>query len=90
MDESAPYVLDKLNEDRRSKFDNNLAKVIACSLEKYVQNRYQSVDEMHEAIYSCLIDRGEATYRFGSAANFPCDCLRFYPAFLESLNCMGR
>ena len=64
MEEPAPYVLDKLSEDRRSKFDNNFARVIACSLEKSLENRYRSVDEMHEALYSCLIDRGEATYRF--------------------------
>ena len=24
--------------------------------------RYQSADEMHAAVYSCLIDRGEAEY----------------------------
>ena len=63
MHERAPNVLDKLSEDKRSTFDNNLAKVIAQSLEKSLTNRYCSVDEMHEAIYSCLIDRGEAMYR---------------------------
>ncbi len=63
MDDHAPSVLERINDDRRSKFDNNLARVIAKSLEKRVEQRYQSADEMHEAIYSCLVDRGEAIYR---------------------------
>ena len=64
MDEAAPSVLDRLHEDRRSKFDNNLARVIATALEKHVEHRYQSVDEMHESVYACLVDRGEAVYRY--------------------------
>ena len=64
MEEVAPYVLDRLSEERRAKFDNNLARVIAKALEKKVERRYQCVDEMHEAIYACLIDRGEAVYRW--------------------------
>eukprot|EP00292_Cryptomonas_paramecium_P002636 CAMPEP_0113722472 /NCGR_PEP_ID=MMETSP0038_2-20120614/37772_1 /TAXON_ID=2898 /ORGANISM="Cryptomonas paramecium" /LENGTH=2376 /DNA_ID=CAMNT_0000651725 /DNA_START=109 /DNA_END=7236 /DNA_ORIENTATION=+ /assembly_acc=CAM_ASM_000170 len=62
MDEHAPSVLDKLPDDRRSKFDHNLARVISQALEKRVSERFQSVDEMHDAVYSCLIDRGEAVY----------------------------
>jgi len=62
MDDSAPLVLDKLPEDRRSKFDHKLARVIAQALEKRVENRFQDVDEMHDAVYACLIDRGEAVY----------------------------
>jgi hypothetical protein len=63
MDEVAPSVLDRLGEGRRSTFDHNLARVIARALDKRAESRYQSVDEMHEAVYSCLIDRGEAVYR---------------------------
>ena len=63
LDEAAPYVLDKLHEDRRSTFDNNLARVIATALEKRIERRYQSGDEMHDAVYACLVDRGEAVYR---------------------------
>ena len=62
IDEKAPNVLDLLSEDRRPTFDNNLAKVIATSLEKKVIDRYESADEMHEAIYRCLIARGEGCY----------------------------
>ena len=62
MDEKAPDVLDALPEGRRSTFDNNLGKVIAKALEKRVGRRYDSADEMHEAVYACLIERGEACY----------------------------
>mmetsp|Transcript_36391 Transcript_36391/g.95685 ORF Transcript_36391/g.95685 Transcript_36391/m.95685 type:complete len:493 (+) Transcript_36391:3-1481(+) len=62
MDEPAASVLDKLPDDRRSKFDHNLARVISQALEKYVLERFHSVDEMHDAVYACLIDRGEAVY----------------------------
>ncbi len=73
MDEKAPSVLDKISDERRSKFDNNLARVISKSLEKKVEVRYQTADEMHEAIYSCLVDRGEAMYRCGVYAHCsPC------------------
>ncbi len=63
MEEVAPSVLDRLSENRRSIFDHNLTRVISKALEKRVEARYQSVDEMHEAVYSCLVDRGEAVYR---------------------------
>ena len=62
MDEKAPEVLDMLPEGRRSTFDHNLSKVIAKSLEKRVEARYGSADEMHEAAFACLIQRGEACY----------------------------
>ena len=62
MDEKAPNVLDLISEDRRSTFDNNLAKAIAKALEKKVSKRFASADEMHEAVYSCLIARGEGCY----------------------------
>jgi hypothetical protein len=62
MDEKAPDVLDALQEGRRSTFDHNLSNVIAKALEKRVGDRYVSADEMHEAVYACLIQRGEACY----------------------------
>ncbi len=43
-------------------FDHNLSKVIAKALKKRVWERYNSADEMHEALYACLIQRGEASY----------------------------
>ena len=62
MNEVAPSVLDRLDPGRRAMFDHNMAKVIARALEKQAKARYQSADEMHEAVYSCLIHRGEASY----------------------------
>ena len=71
MDEQAPSVLDRIGEERRSKFDHNLARVLAKSLGKRVDQRYQSADEMHEAVYGCLVDRGEAIYRCGGSETRP-------------------
>ena len=62
MEEKAPSVLDLLDEARRAVFDHSLAKVIGKALEKKIEERYQSVDEMHEAVYSCLVENGEACY----------------------------
>ena len=62
MDTPVANVLDVLGEDRRAVFDHNLAKVIAKALEKRVGQRFQAADEMHDAIYSCLISKGEAYY----------------------------
>jgi serine/threonine protein kinase len=62
MDEHAPNILDRLKGERRAKFDHNLAKVIAVAMEKPVQKRYQSADEMYQALYKCLIVKGEAEY----------------------------
>ena len=62
MEEKAPDVLDTLPESRRSTFDHNLSRVIAKALQKKVEERYESADEMHEAVYACLIEREEACY----------------------------
>ena len=62
MNEKAPSVLDFLQDSRRPTFDYNLSNVIAKALEKKVSNRYGSADEMHESVYACLIQRGEASY----------------------------
>mmetsp|Transcript_75728 Transcript_75728/g.202691 ORF Transcript_75728/g.202691 Transcript_75728/m.202691 type:complete len:719 (-) Transcript_75728:344-2500(-) len=62
MDEPAPSVLDNLPEETRSKFDRNLAVVVEEALQKRVADRFQTVDEMHDAVYACLIGRGEAVY----------------------------
>jgi YD repeat-containing protein len=62
MDQTAPSVLDMLSQEQRSRFDNNLAKVIAKALEKRAHNRYRTADEMCDAIYNCLVSRGEASY----------------------------
>ena len=62
MDEKAASVFESLDEGRRAAFDSNLVRVIAQALEKNVAERYQTADEMHEAVYECLIARGEAFY----------------------------
>jgi len=63
LDKPAPSVLDCLpDEGKRAVFDHNLAKVIAKALEKKVRDRFQTSDEMHEAVYECLVAKGEAFY----------------------------
>ena len=62
MDVAAPNILDKVEESKRSKFDHNLAKVISKALEKTPANRFLSTDEMHDAVYHCLVVKGEAFY----------------------------
>ena len=47
-----------MNDDQS--FDNGLAKVMARALEKNVDGRFQTSDEMHEAVYSCLVLKGGA------------------------------
>jgi serine/threonine protein kinase len=59
MEARAPCVLDMLAEDARSHFDHNLVRVVETALEKRVAARFQTADEMHEAVYACLISRGE-------------------------------
>jgi hypothetical protein len=36
--------------------------------------RYSDVDEMHDAVYNCLINRGEASYRSANHALLSCSC----------------
>eukprot|EP00292_Cryptomonas_paramecium_P002692 CAMPEP_0113672058 /NCGR_PEP_ID=MMETSP0038_2-20120614/6048_1 /TAXON_ID=2898 /ORGANISM="Cryptomonas paramecium" /LENGTH=2653 /DNA_ID=CAMNT_0000588277 /DNA_START=49 /DNA_END=8007 /DNA_ORIENTATION=+ /assembly_acc=CAM_ASM_000170 len=62
IDEQSPSVLDRLDENRRSHFDNYLAQLISKTMEKRVTNRFANVDEMQHAIHDCLIHRGEAVY----------------------------
>ena len=62
MNLRAPCVLDKLKEDQRPIFDHNLAMVIDKALEKNIGTRFKSVDDMLDAVYACLIKKGEAVY----------------------------
>ncbi len=62
MEEKVPNIRDIIDKERSAKFDNSLAKVIARALEKNVEERLQTPDEMHEAVYSCLVVKGEALY----------------------------
>ena len=62
MLENAPNILDNVPEHRKSTFDFRLSEVIDKALKKQVTFRYACADEMHDAVYRCLIERGEASY----------------------------
>jgi hypothetical protein len=62
MAASAPSVLDRMDGDRRAKFDGHLARVIARALEKRVEDRYRQASEMSRDVYRCLVMSGEASY----------------------------
>ena len=62
MASKPPSILEFLSDEKRARFDHNLVKVTAKAMEKNISNRYASVDEMYEAVYQCLISRGEAFY----------------------------
>ena len=62
MDERAPSVLDMIDQGRRSEFDGSLTSVIAKALEKNAVARYSSSDEMHGAVFGCLVARGKACF----------------------------
>ena len=77
----APSLLDVLGVVRRSKFDNNFVKVIEKALEKKLSFRYNSVDEMHDAVYMCVVQKGEGVYSvfisYRVASEFPLAQLLF-------------
>ena len=62
LDIKTPSLLEKLEGERRANFDLNLAKVIEKATEKNLCLRYSTVNEMYDAVYQCLISRGEAYY----------------------------
>ena len=63
MDAPPPSLLDFLHDSSRPSFSNGFASVVTKAMTKRVAKRYQSADEMHEAVYRCLINTGEACYR---------------------------
>jgi serine/threonine protein kinase len=62
MEAKAPSVLERLNNERRSELLHSLASVIAKSVEKNPVKRYASADEMHQAVFTCLVMNGKACY----------------------------
>jgi serine/threonine protein kinase len=62
MEGKAPNLLHSIDTDRTSEFDHRLAVVIAKALEKKAIKRYQSADEMHGAVFECLVANGKAFY----------------------------
>jgi serine/threonine protein kinase len=62
MTETAPSVLCRIGPDRSSEFDGSLGTVIATALEKKPSARYASSDDMHGAVFGCLVMLGKAFF----------------------------
>jgi predicted kinase len=62
MDETAPDVRDRAPEHVRAGISSAFAAVIARGLEKRMEARFQTVDEMATALHGCLVQRGEEMY----------------------------
>jgi len=62
LESKLPSVLDRMDESKRAKFDHGLALIIEKALEKRMESRFATVDEMHGQIYQCLVMKGEASY----------------------------
>jgi serine/threonine protein kinase len=62
MAEKAPSILGRIDSDRRSKYDCSLASVISKALEKEAATRYVSTDDMHGAVFGCLVVQGKASF----------------------------
>jgi hypothetical protein len=62
MNSKAVDVRDVAPENLRSNISSAFAQVLAKGLEKKLERRYQSVDEMASALHGCLVQRGEDIY----------------------------
>jgi hypothetical protein len=60
--EEKASLLNRINHGMGSKFDHSLVSVISTALENKAKKRYQSADEMHGAVFGCLVVRGSACY----------------------------
>jgi serine/threonine protein kinase len=62
MDEEVPNLLDRISPEKRSKYDHSLAALISKVLERNSVRRFSSADEMHDAVFGCLIVHSNAFY----------------------------
>ena len=60
MSKPAPNIKEKAPADRQISVD--FAAVIAKGLEKKIENRFKSIDEMSTALHRCLVMQGTGTY----------------------------
>ena len=58
----APDVRDMMPEDLRSTISASFAEVLSKGLEKYLKDRFQTMDSMATALHGCLVQNGEAMY----------------------------
>jgi hypothetical protein len=78
---NAPSLLDKIDKAKQSDFDFSLAKVVAKALQTPSDRRYSSADDMHTAVFSCLVAHGKSVYSaylsYRSASDAPLATLLF-------------
>ena len=62
MAEKVPSLLDRISADRSSELESTLAPVVSKALEKEAAQRFSSADEMHAAVFGCLVAHCDAVY----------------------------
>ena len=62
MDSSPPDVRDYASDSENLKISSELASVISKGMQKRIQNRFRSVDEMATALHGCLVSTGDLFY----------------------------
>ena len=62
MSKTAPDVREKASADKRERISPAFAAVVAKGLEKNIQLRFKSADEMSTALHRCLVLQGEGVY----------------------------
>ena len=62
LDAPPPDVRDAAPEEMRANISSGFAAVIARGMQKRVEHRFATADEMSTALYGCLVSRGETVY----------------------------
>ena len=62
MEAKPPDVRDFVPDEQRSGISHGFAEVLKRGLERKLENRYASIDQLAKALHGCLVQRGEEMY----------------------------